>query len=311
MKKVCAMKILCAVLAIAMVLGTGVSAMAVTTYSTVVYNTDGTYNVTTEVEGLAEGGEMVTYMVHNASSMYAVTPANIDYIEQKTATGSTETFAYDGTGATGALAGYKIYVGAESLSAPVEGTATVIEGPAVELNGEPVVVAVDNYDVADDKVVKTIKLPAGTAATVTAVKIGDTAVEDYFVIGDYIGFATSTALTADNTVSITTGTNANLTGDVGIKLGTYNVDATSLVVLGRVSGAYTECGIGIYNDASADDPDTRFAALGVSGEGGFAVELKDETDGANLAGDFAGCRVYAYAEDANGELYQEWSENSL
>ena len=81
MKKTRAMKVLAVVLAMAMVLGTSLSAMAATVTSTTTVK-DGVTKVTTNVSGLS-GSEMATYLVTDADSLYQVNSTNIKYIDQK------------------------------------------------------------------------------------------------------------------------------------------------------------------------------------------------------------------------------------
>lgn len=209
MKKARATKILCAVLTVIMVLGTGLSAMAaVTSTSVVKYNTDNTaYGVTTQVSGLAEN-EMVTYLVHNASSMYNVAPANIDYIDQKNATGTTATFSYKGTG-NWAEKNENIYVGAESITAPVTGNvSTMEEGVAVTVNG----VLLQGLNIVGKDAAGIKKIALDYAAKVVDVKYNGEAVE-FFNIDGAIGFYTDAALDQESdTIAITTAA-AQFVGD--------------------------------------------------------------------------------------------------
>ena len=80
MKKTRAMKVLAVVLAMAMVLGTSLSAMAATVTSTTTVK-DGVTKVTTNVSGLS-GSEMATYLVTGADSLYQVDSTNFKYIDQ-------------------------------------------------------------------------------------------------------------------------------------------------------------------------------------------------------------------------------------
>jgi len=201
MKKARATKILCAVLTVIMVLGTGLSAMAAVTGTSVVkYNVDKTaYGVTTEVSGLAEN-EMVTYLVHNASSMYNVAPSNIDFIDQKNANGTTAQFGYKGTGDWETKAN-KIYIGAESLAAPVESGVTLTEeGVAVTVNGALIKgAAIDGKDAAGIK-----KIALDCVPYIVDVAYNGTSV-DFFRVGDAIAFYTDAALDKEaDFIAITT-----------------------------------------------------------------------------------------------------------
>lgn len=94
MKKTRAMKVLAVVLAMAMVLGTSLSAMAATVTSTTTVK-DGVTKVTTNVSGLS-GSEMATYLVTGADSLYQVDSTNIKYIDQKDAAAGAVRFEYTG-----------------------------------------------------------------------------------------------------------------------------------------------------------------------------------------------------------------------
>lgn len=129
-----ATKFLAVVLCLAMVLGTSISAMAVTVGNTdiKVNYFDKSVNVKTSVE--TDAAEEVTYMVHNADNFFSVTKDSIKYIDQKNVDGAT-TFEY-------ALDSYnsatdKIYVGGEKLDAPIQvDDATESDGGmTVKLNG--------------------------------------------------------------------------------------------------------------------------------------------------------------------------------
>lgn len=162
MKKTCAIKVLAVVLAMVMVLGTSLSAMAATVTSTTTVK-DGTTKVTTNVSGLS-GDEMATYLVTDADSLYQVDSTNIKYIDQKDAANGAVKFEYTGDALT---ANDKIYVGAESLSAPVQSEdPTEVSGAAVYENG---VMSTLNKDLTNaEGNAKDIAL-AGSAANVTSV----------------------------------------------------------------------------------------------------------------------------------------------
>lgn len=201
MKKARATKILCAVLTVIMVLGTGLSAMAaVTSTSVIKYDTaNSAYSVTTNVFDLAEN-EMVTYLVHNADSMYNVGPANIDYIDQKNADGTTAKFEYKSTG-NWLTKNEKIYVGAESITAPVESTADPMElGVAVYVNG----VLLKGLTIEGKSAAGIKKIALDYAANVIDVRYNDEPVE-FFNIDGAIGFYTDAALNdEDDKIEITT-----------------------------------------------------------------------------------------------------------
>lgn len=233
MKKARATKILCAVLTVIMVLGTGLSAMAaVTSTSVVKYSADKTaYGVTTEVSGLAEN-EMVTYLVHNASSMYNVTPSNIDFVDQKNADGTTASFNYKGTG-DWATKNNTIYVGAESLAAPVTSAAeSMEEGVAVYVNG--VMVKGLTVEGADAAGVKTIALDY--ANEVVDVAYNGTAVE-FFKNSTEIGFATDAALDADTGIINITTKAATITGDPA---STGVLSAADIIAMGKAIDPATQ-----------------------------------------------------------------------
>ena len=201
MKKARATKILCAVLTVIMVLGTGLSAMAaVTSTSVIKYDTaNSAYSVTTNVSGLAEN-EMVTYLVHDADSMYNVGPTNIDYIDQKNADGTTASFNYKGTG-NWLTKNEKIYVGAKSITAPVESTPDPMElGVAVYVNG----VLLKDLTIEGKSAAGIKKIALDYAANVIDVRYNGEPVE-FFNIEGAIGFNTDAALNdEDDTIAITT-----------------------------------------------------------------------------------------------------------
>lgn len=162
MKKTRAMKVLAVVLAMAMVLGTSLSAMAATVTSTTTVK-DGVTKVTTNVSGLS-GSEMATYLVTGADSLYQVDSTNIKYIDQKDAAAGAVRFEYTGGALT---ANDKIYVGAESLSTPIKSEdPTEISGAIVYENG--IQNALNSNLTNTEGTKKDIQL-AGSAANVTSV----------------------------------------------------------------------------------------------------------------------------------------------
>ena len=205
MKKVCAKKIVSGVLSVAMLLSASVSAMAATATSVVKYNADQTeYTITTDVVGVASG-EMVTYMVHDASNFYSITPANIEYVDQKTAATSSAQFTYKGAGNWNELAtaGMKIYVGAESLSAPLTTDPTVTEAKTtVFVNGVMDNTAVVTNDAIDGGY-KYEVVNASVAPYVVAVYLNSDKV-DFYRTGDSIGLFTDRELTTDDNIKLTT-----------------------------------------------------------------------------------------------------------
>lgn len=205
MKKVCAKKIVSGVLSVAMLLSASVSAMAATATSVVKYNAGQTeYTITTDVVGVASG-EMVTYMVHDASNFYSITPANIEYVDQKTAATSSAQFTYKGAGNWNTLAdaGMKIYVGAESLSAPLPTDPTVTEAKTtVFVNG-----VMDNTAVVTNAAIdggyKYEVVNASVAPYVVAVYLNSDKV-DFYRTDDSIGLFTNRELTTDDNIKLTT-----------------------------------------------------------------------------------------------------------
>lgn len=162
MKKTCAIKVLAVVLAMVMVLGTSLSAMAATVTSTTTVK-DGVTKVTSNVSGLS-GNEMATYLITDAASLYQVDSTNIKYIDQKDAASGAVKFEYTGDALT---ADDKIYVGAESLSTPVQSEdPTEVSGAAVYENG--VLKGLNGNLTNTEGTAKDIAL-AGNVANVTSV----------------------------------------------------------------------------------------------------------------------------------------------
>lgn len=197
MKKSCAVKCIAIVLAMVMVLGTSLSAMAAAVSSTTKYVSGG-YRVTTDVSGL-NGNEMVTYLVHDADSLYKVTPANIDYVDQKTAAaGGSVQFGYTGTGEWNEAK--KIYVGAESLSEPVQSTNSILaEGATLIENGK--VSSAVNEDLTNEEgTLKYININ-NVATTVTSVYKNNDPID--FMRADGARIAIDCEITSDDTIYVT------------------------------------------------------------------------------------------------------------
>ncbi|MBR4030680.1 MAG: hypothetical protein IKJ06_04720 [Clostridia bacterium] len=278
-----ATKILVAVLCLSMVLGTSISAMAAVTVTgtdvKVNYFDKSVEKIKTTVRTTA--AEEVTYMVHNAESLSSVEAENIKYIDQQEING-VGTFEYT-------LSNYnsdtdKIYVGGQSLDAPVNSTPSIYDcGFDVKVND----VALDTYLNIEPGYVKVI---LDSAAGVTSVKItGTTEYDVDFMKGNgYIHIfkpATLDAWTEGCTIEITT-EDAVAASDV--KLGLVSLTDTRLIAYAKVIGSdFEECGIKVN--------DEEFAAYGVSVEGAFAVELIAEDGG--LETEFAVAAVKAYVDE--------------
>lgn len=196
MKKSCAVKCIAIVLAMVMVLGTSISAMAANVSSTTKYVSGG-YRVTTDVSDLS-GNEMVTYLVHDADSLYKVAPANIEYVDQKTATaGGSVQFGYTGEGTWDDAK--KIYVGAESLSTPVQSTNSVLEAGATLMENGKVSTAVNESLTNVEGNLKTINLSAPSVPVVSVYKNEEPV--DFFKTAE--GIAVTCAITEDDIIYVT------------------------------------------------------------------------------------------------------------
>ncbi len=195
MKKAGAMKILAVVLAMVMVLGTSIGAMAASVTSTTKY-VDGGYNVTTSVSGL-NADEMVTYLVSDADSLYQVGPGNIEYVDQQTAQGTTAQFSYTGTGDEFG-ANKKIYVGAQSLEQPIESENTVLQAGAVLMENGKISTA-ENTDLTNTEgTLKTITL-SNSSNLVTSVYKNDQEI-DFFKTAD--GIAVTCEITENDVIYV-------------------------------------------------------------------------------------------------------------
>ena len=77
-----------------------------------------------------------------------------------------------------------------------------------------------------------------------------------------------------------------------VRIGDVKLTDTTLTVLARVFGNYTECGIAVGSD--------KYPAIGVAGNGAYAVELQDK---AGMIDAFQKAAVKAYVNDGYDDLF--------
>lgn len=297
----------------------GVSAVTVSTSST--YGTDGTINVTTEVDQV-NGGDVLTYLAYDksVSDLETLQGSQIVYIDQQTVpeTQTTYRFQYV-TDRTDIEANVKVGgIVSDSALTPSD---DVLTGPVcmVTINGGPSSVAVPY---AESGFVKVAYALSGdiTAISVNGVSLAE---DEWFVAADGIWVAASKFTDNAATMRITEDSTSAAAIDT-LALGylnadTYEGDAIgrhSVIAAGQITGYSADYGI-LFGASEAkveeytkrfDQGGNAYPALGKGTDGKFTVKLYDFNNATTnpFTGNVAYARTYCQTKDGYvyGDIYQ-------
>lgn len=257
----------------------GVSA-APSVATTTVYNGADTskIKVTSTVQNASsENGDIYTYLAYDENVTTVTQGSEIVYIDQKTATGTTVTFEYV-TDTTDVNA--KVKVGGKNNAGafdPYSGTIPAAKTSVnVTVDGDaPADQDLDLNSAADDDY---IGISLGKNNVVSAVTIGGTAIDDYFV-GNGKVWIKKSDLTSGGQIAITTTAETAATAAETIGAGCL-VDGSikSVIAMAKVVGGASEYGIAISTSKDFNSV-TCYPALGKGTDGVFAIKLQDIASG--------------------------------
>ena len=278
-------------LTVALLVSSAVVSFAATYTTTTTYLNQNTIEVTSTASGLAEG-DMATYVAYNNEGF---NEANAVYIDQATANGEDDVvFTYqtssDNVKATVRFGGSKENAARPATFKGWDITVKVDEGEAV-----PAKVAKKAATYADDYLVREIEAVVPNGKAIATVTLNGEPLEAWYVKADSIFICTPALANGDEIVITTKDAAAT------VVLGTVKAEAGKITAFAKATcAADADYGVliggeakleGAVNWNEADNYATavRLPALGMGNEGGFCVEVEDETI---VAGEY---KVAAYA----------------